>query len=228
MVSKLSDYFALADTRPELFANPHGAGFTILLGEAEIREAQEQAAQRLAAYGGPPEWATVGVAYRDQYLLILRDAVRYTDGSLGTYIRAINPYPGHTGVAILPVCLGEVILIRHFRHATRSWHLEIPRGFGESGNTPEDARRELAEEIGATASRLVELGEFYPDTGVSDSRVALFYAEVPSYGEPDRMEAISDILPVPVPEFERMIGACEIEDAYALTAYARGKARQVL
>jgi ADP-ribose pyrophosphatase len=228
LVSALSDYYAIVGARPELFRNPPNAGFTILLDEAEIREAQEQAAQRLKPYGGSPDWATVGVAYRDQYLLILRDAVRFPDGSLGTYIRAVTPYPNHPGVVILPVCQGQVVLITHFRHATRTWHLEIPRGFGDSGSAAENARRELAEEIAATASHLTDLGFLYSDTGVSDSRVALFHAEIPSYGEPDRMEAITDIRAVPLAEFESMIATGEVDDAYALAAYARAKARQLL
>src|SRR5262249_5685184 len=156
----------------------------------------------------PAEWARVGVAFRDQYSLILRDAVRYTNGSVGTYVRMITPPV--PGVVILPFWQGQILLIRHFRHATRSWHLEIPRGFGTAAGARESAERELKEEISASGIRLTELGKMYPDTGASNSVVALFYAELSSYGKPEEMEAITGIIPTPVAEFERMIGDCEL------------------
>jgi ADP-ribose pyrophosphatase len=224
-VSDRDEYFAVVKARPELFVNPPGAGFEILLDEAEIREAEHHSAERLRKAGAPIEWARVGVAFRDQYGLILRDAVRFADGTLGTYIRMVAPVPG---VVILPVWQGQVLLIRHFRHATRTWHLEIPRGFGMDIGVQKSARTELEQEIGASEIRLVDLGEMYPDTGMSDSRVALFYAEVTSYGKPEQIEGITDILPTPIAQFEQMINSCELKDGFLLTAYARAKARNLM
>jgi ADP-ribose pyrophosphatase len=225
-MSNWNEYFALVKARPDLFRNPPDAGFEILLDEAGISHAEERTAERLQSAGAPREWARVGVAFRDQYGLILRDAVRYADGSVGTYIRMVAPpFPG---VVILPLWQGQVVLIRHFRHATRSWHLEIPRGFGTDADVRESARRELEEEIGASGIRLTELGDMYPDTGVSDSRVALFYAEISAYGQPETIEAITHISPTPVTEFERMIGDNKLDDGFVLAAYARAKARNLL
>jgi len=220
------DYFELVKHYPKFFHNPPGAGFEILLDEESISQAENSAARKLQNAGAPAEWARVGVAFRDQYLLILRDAVRYTNGSVGTYIRmAFPPVPG---VVILPLWRGQVVLIRHFRHATRTWHLEIPRGFGTDADARKSANRELEEEIGASGIRLTELGTMYPDTGASNAVVALFQAEISSYGKPDEMEAITEIIPTPVSEFERMIGDCELDDGYLLAAYARAKARNLL
>jgi ADP-ribose pyrophosphatase len=220
------DYRALVSSRPELFDNPPDAGFEILLDEVEIRQAEEHVAGQLKAFGAPAEWAAVGIAYRDQYGLILRDAVRYSNGSLGTYIRLVAPPV--PGVVILPVWQGKVLLIRHFRHATRTWHLEIPRGMGFDANVEKDANRELVEEIGASGTRLVSLGDVYPDTGLTNSRVALFYAEVAAYGKPETGEAITHILPTPTAKFEQKIANGEIVDGFALAAYARAKARNLL
>src|SRR2546429_117950 len=126
-MSKLEDYFAFAKAHPELFVNPPGAGFIICMDEAEIQEAESQMAQQLTARGMLAEWAHVGIAFQDQYLMILRDAVRFPNGSLGTYTRMVSDRL--RGLVILPIHQGQVLLIRHFRHATRTWHLEIPRGF---------------------------------------------------------------------------------------------------
>lgn len=223
-MSTLADYLAFAKTHPELFVNPPDGGFTILLDEHEIREAETQVVKHLEETGKPSEWARVGFAYQDQYLLLLRDAVRFPDGTLGTYIRFVDQFPGVLGVATLPMYRKQVLLIRHFRHATRSWHIEIPRGFGIESSSEENAKRELAEEIGATVSHLISLGQTYPDTGMNSGRVALFYAEIELYSQPETGEAITNILPTSISEFERMIRENEITDGFTLAAYARAKA----
>jgi len=226
-VSTLEDYFAFAKTHPTLFVNPPGAGFTILLDEAEIREAESQMAQWLKEKGLPTNWAQVGIAFQDQYTMILRDAVRFPNGALGTYIRMVGD--GTPGVIVLPIYRDQVLLIRHFRHATRIWHIEIPRGFGKKGlSSEENARRELREEIGATIARLVSLGRVYPDTGALSEYNDFFYAEVESYGEIEADEAIVELLPTSLSEFERMIRENEMTDGFTLTAYALAKAQGLL
>jgi ADP-ribose pyrophosphatase len=222
-------YFALVSGHPELFANPPGPSIEILLGEDEIRQAEATVAERLAVRGLPTEWARVGIAYQDQYLLILRDAVRFPDGSLGTYIRAVSANTGTPGVVILPVCKGNVVLVRHFRHGSRAWHWEIPRGFGEVGFTAEDnARRELEEEIGAAGTRLTPMGPVNLDTDASGSPDELFYAEIESYGRPDVAEGIAELRAVSLAEFQRMIAKGEISEGYTLAAYARAKALELM
>jgi len=221
-------YFALVSSRPDMFRNPPGAGFEILLGEADIREAEQAVAQKLEDFGAPAEWAEVGVAFRDQYVTLLRDAVRFADGSLGTYIRMVEPEGSFPGVVVLPVWHGKVLLIRHFRHATRAWHLEIPRGFGSSADAAQSARTELTEEIGASAVTLTQLGEVYPDAGADSGKVGIFYADVESYGQPDAHEGITEIVPTPIPDFERMIRDGELTDGYLLSAYGLAKAKSVL
>jgi ADP-ribose pyrophosphatase len=228
MMDARQRYLELTRLRPELFTNPPGAAFYILLRESEINEAEAYMAGRHQRNGTPEEWATVGVVFQDQYLLLVRDAVRYSDGSLGTYIRMIDPDPRFLGVVILPVWQGKVLLIRHFRHATRTWHLEIPRGFGSAEDAEESAKRELAEEIGAPEATFTRLGEMYPDSSAGNSRVALFHAAVTSYGRPETIEGISDVLPTPVAEFEQMISEYVLDDGYLLAAYARAKARDLI
>jgi ADP-ribose pyrophosphatase len=207
-----------------MFANPPGAGFFILLEADEIRHAETQAVQRLADKGLPSVWAQVGVVYEDQYLLILRDAVRFADGQYGTYIRRVARADSVPGVVILPVYNGLVLLTHHFRHATRAWHLEIPRGFGTKGLSNEaNARRELEEETGGSASRLISLGQMHVNTGMSSECVELFYAETISIGQPDIHEAISEVLPINLTEFERLMRKGEITDGFTIVAYTRAK-----
>lgn len=228
-MSTLADYLAFAKAHPALFVNPQEGGVTILLDEKEIHEAETQMAEWLESKDMPAEWARVGIAYQDQYVLMLRDAVRFPGGFLGTYIRMVGEEDDPPGVIVLPLYQGQVLLIRHFRHATRTWHIEIPRGFGKKGlSSEENAQRELEEEIGATISRLVSLGSMYPDAAASTECDALFYAEVESYGKVETEEAITELLPTSVSEFERMIRENEITDGFTLAAYARAKAQGLL
>lgn len=228
-MSTLEDYLAFAKAHPALFANPPDGGITILLNEDKIREAEATVAQRLEAHGLPAEWARVGITFRDQYVFLLRDAVRFPGDSLGTYSRLISEEDDPRGVIILPVYQQQILLIRHFRHATRTWHLEIPRGFGVKGLTSEEnAKKELDEEIGARSSRLISLGQIYPNTGMTAECDELFFAEVELYGDVEIQEAITELLPTPVSEFERMIRDNEITDGFTLAAYVRAKLKGLL
>ena len=224
-MSTLADYLALAKANPAFFQNPSHEGIRILLDENEIREIEAQ----MEAKGLPFEQARVGIIYQDPYLRVIRDAVLFPDGKKGIYLRLIEPVDHAPGVIVLPVYQGQILLLRHFRHATRSWHLEIPRGFGTKGfSDEENIRRELQEEIGGTASRLISLGQLYPNTGMTSECDQLFFAEVESYTDPEIGEAITDILPTPLPEFERMIRDNEITDGFTLAAYTRAKLQGLL
>jgi ADP-ribose diphosphatase len=228
-VSDHSAYLAFAQAHPRLFENPTEQGITILLNEADIRAVEDEMERRLAAEGLPAEWAQVGIAYQDQYVFLLRDAVRFPDGSLGTYIRFVDPDDSAPGVVVLPVYQGQVLLVHHYRHAPRQWSLELPRGFGIPGLTPEEtARRELEEEIGAAVARLIPLGQTRPDTGMMADCVELFYAEITSYGSPDRHEGIDEIRAVSVAEFERLMRENAITCGFTLAAYARAHLRGLL
>lgn len=228
-MSTLAEYLAFAKAHPERFVNPPEGGIIILLAEDEIWEVEAYMVQKLEAKGLPTEWARVGIVYQDQYGMILRDAVRFPGGALGTYIRFIGNVDGSPGAIVLPLYQGQVILVRRFHHATRAWHLEIPIGIGMKGLSGEEiARRVLVEEIGATVSRLLPIGELEEGPGLTESPAELFYADVESYGEGNTHEAIAEVLQVAVPAFERMMRDSEITDSFTIIAYLRAKLQGLL
>jgi 8-oxo-dGTP pyrophosphatase MutT (NUDIX family) len=64
----------------------------------------------------------------------------------------------------------QVVMIRQWRHGTRSVHLETPGGLMEEGESPEDCgRRELLEETGYAAGEVVRLGTVHPNPAVQDN-----------------------------------------------------------
>lgn len=229
-MSDLTAYLAFVKEHSSFFINPPGAAYTILLDEREIRSVEEVVGKRLAAEGLSPQLAQVGIAYRDQYILLLRDAVLLPDGSVDILLRMVDESEGSCpGVITFPVYQHNVLLIRHFRHETRDWRLEIPGGFGMPGmSSAESAIRELEEEIGAQVARLVSLGRVYGDPGVQAGYTDLFYAELSAIGELETQEGILELLQVPIREFEQMIRANEINDAVVLTAYARARLQGLL
>lgn len=209
--------------------NPPEGGFTILLKEDEIREVEAYMSQRLQAKGLPTEWSRVGIVYQDQYGMILRDAVRFPGRALGTYIRFLGNVDSGPSAIILPRYKGDVLLLRRFHHATRAWHFEIPIELGVKGlSGEENARKELTEELGATVSHLEPIGKMEEGPGLTGSPAALFYAEIESYGEVNKHEGIAKVLPVKVPEFERMMRDGEITDSFTIIAYLQAKLQGLL
>lgn len=83
-------------------------------------------------------------------------------------------HPG--GAAVLPVLAdGRVLLIRQFRPAVGEMVYEIPAGRLESGESAQDcAGRELIEETGYAATRLLPLGGFWSTVGFCDEYIHLF------------------------------------------------------
>jgi ADP-ribose pyrophosphatase len=103
----------------ELFAIPPGAMVTILLDEAEIDEVKAQLQRKLLGWGAPEEhareWSQVGIAFRARHLLLLGDAVRFPDGSPGTYMRFVDGETACQASPIPPIHQGQALLSGHFR-----------------------------------------------------------------------------------------------------------------
>jgi ADP-ribose pyrophosphatase len=85
-------------------------------------------------------------------------------------------HPG--AAAVVPfVSEREVLLIRQYRHAAGGSILEVPAGKLDPGESPiACAARELEEEAGCRAGRLVELGWIWTTPGFTDERIFLFAA----------------------------------------------------
>lgn len=178
--------------------------------------------------GLPSEYGDTGVVYQDDYLILVRDAVRFRDGRLGSYIRLV-PATSGGGAVVLPLMGERALLVRHFRHAIRSWLWEVPRGFADPGEAAErTAGRELEEELRLTPTELVHLGTVHPDAGTSASAVEIFAARVAGLPDPDPIEGIDDVRLLPPAELDRWIADGRIRDGFTLAACALARARGLL
>ncbi|MFF7729244.1 NUDIX hydrolase [Streptomyces sp. NPDC008001] len=222
-----SPYDRLRATRPELFGNTPG-GIDILLDPAEVEEARRAAegtahgAPETGEAAAPSAPAPVGVVYADRFVTLVRDAVRFPGGALGLYVRMLST-AGSPGAVVLPLTTtGDIVLVEHYRHATRSWHWEVPRGMGAPGATGEEsAVRELAEEIGAQPLELISLGRLHPDTGLLGDHVELFAARIGGFGSPETSEGIRRIVTRPWPDVAEMIATGAITCAFTIAVLTR-------
>lgn len=166
-----------------------------------------------------------GVVHQDPWNTFVVDPVIMPDGRLGAYGRLLATVEAE-GVAVLPVDEGgDVCLLRHFRHATREWHLEIPRGFGEQDMPSiEQAATELSEEL-ALAGELTPLGHLHPDTGMLASRVALFVAVVPTIATARHDEGLAEVVRMTRMQFEDAVADGVVTDPFAIAAWTRYELR---
>ncbi len=149
---------------------------------------------------------------------VRRDEVELPDGKLG--VRDIVETGG--AVAVLPVDDdGNTVLVRQYRYAQGRQLLEAAAGKLEKDEAPiACAGRELKEETGLTAGRLVSLGVLRPSPSILSEVVHLYLALDLSEGESRldegeflRAEKFS------LKQVHEMISRGEIDDAKTIALY---------
>lgn len=213
-------YRLLMQRQPEWFRNHPRGGITILTSDADIDRACRDAERHRLAHGLSVTDLRAGLLAQDAYMTVVRDAVRFPDGSLGLYNRIIETAP----VAVLPLLDGRPVMMKVFRHGLRDWSLEFPRGGCDRGETPETGvARELNEEIGAQIETLMPLGEFTPGGSSLSIRAYLFAAEIDAIGRRDLREGVEDVRAMDVACVERKIVSGEIIDGFSIALFARAR-----
>lgn len=220
------DYRQIIRDHPQLFSN--NGPFKIIVDELEIKTWQKLRALQKDL---TDEWDQIGIILDDPYFIVMRDLLEFPDGSRRGYSRLINrtSLEGSLGVAILPVYNDKILLLHQYRHSTRSWHNEIPRGYGEIGlSAEENVRKELMEEIGASVTRLVPLGILHTNSGLVCDPVRLFYAELNNIGIPETLEGIDSYALLSLQEVEDWIIEGKINDSFTIAAYTRSKLNRLI
>ena len=108
---------------------------------------------------------SVSRKYEGNRISLRVDTARFDDGP--EFDREIVEHPG--SVVLIPItAAGKVLLIRQFRQAAEKVLLEAPAGTREPGEDPElTARRELQEEVGYRAGKLISIGGSWVAPGYS-------------------------------------------------------------
>lgn len=110
--------------------------------------------------------------YHGSIFTVTSHRVGLPDGS-ETRRDVVNHLGGASVAALDP--LGRLLMVRQYRFGVRQELLEIPAGKLEPGEDPaHTAARELIEETGFSAARLVKLTELFPTPAYCSERIFLF------------------------------------------------------
>ncbi len=124
-------------------------------------------------------------------------------------------------VSILPVDdQGNMLFVRQYRIGAKEDLLELPAGVLEKGEDPlEGAAREVREETGMGAQKMVLIGQAYLAPGYS-SELMYFYLATGLYPAPLEQDAdeFLELVKLPVAEALRMARAGEFRDSKTLAA----------
>jgi len=124
-------------------------------------------------------------------------------------------HPGNA-VAILPIDGDRCKLVKQYRYAIDRHIFEAPAGTMEKGEEPlRTAHRELIEETGFSAQKIMEKGFIYTTPGYSDEKIFLFEARDLSLSQEYRKDddEIIEVVDVATRDMPAMIREGTIVDA---------------
>ncbi len=160
---------------------------------------------------------SVNRKYEGSRISLRVDTAKFDDGP--EFDREIVEHPG--SVVLIPITDdGKVLLIRQYRLAAGRFLLEASAGTREAGENPEvTAHRELQEEVGYRAGRLIPIGGSWVAPGYSTEYSHIFIA---TELEPAQLPA-DDGEDIVVEEFEfddlhQLIANGELEDQMSIAA----------
>lgn len=166
----------------------------------------------------PKPWKTLSSkpVYRNPWMSLREDVAEMPDGRTTIY-----------GVVTFGDCVGvvpfvdddHVLLVRQYRYVQGENHRwEIPTGGVKEGETLEQAsQRELAEEAGYHAGRLIHISSYYTSKSVCDETAHLYIGQAltPAQVPPDDTEFLERRI-FPFAEALRMALDGEIMDSMSV------------
>lgn len=160
------------------------------------------------------------LAFKGRHVQVRLDRIVDTAGNTSTMEIVVHP----GAVCVVPLLdNGDVVLVRQYRHATGTRLLEICAGGLKPGEDPlEAARRELEEETGYLAGKLVERARFWTTPGFTTEFMYLYEATdlVKTQTNPDEDEIIDVEIATPEDSL-RMIDDGRIQDAKSILGLLR-------
>lgn len=164
----------------------------------------------------------IRVVYENQWIALEAHEIVYPGGGDGEHAVVRTGIP--SGVVVLDG--PEVVLVRQPRYAAGLRAVEIVKGTAEAG---EDAlvcaRREAAEEVGATGGRWTALGFLYEIPSIVAAPIRLFLARNCRFGPPapERVETLETVR-LRLDEAVRQALEGGLDDAVSVAALARAQA----
>ena len=113
--------------------------------------------------------------FNGKLIKLVVKSMRLPNGYLATFETVIHP-----GAALIVPFLSKdkIILLRQYRAVISSYIYELPAGTLDKGESPLScARREIVEETGFAAKKLIYLGKIFPVPGYSTECIRIYRAE---------------------------------------------------
>jgi ADP-ribose pyrophosphatase len=165
----------------------------------------------------PFETITRETIYRGHAFNVRRDEVRLPDQRT-MHLDIIE----HVGaVTILPIDTGgRILFVRQYRHAAGEELLELPAGTLDVGELPETcALREIREETGFAAGKLIKLGEFFLAPGYSTEYMVVYLAtELRHDPLPGDQDEFITLQPMPIDQAYELALNGGLQDGKSLAA----------
>lgn len=172
-------------------------------------------------------WTTLSTTpiYANKWLSLREDLVALPNGRTTIY----GVVSCGQCVGILPFADPEtVLLVRQYRYVARRPTWEMPTGGLHQGESPDEAaQRELAEEVGCRAGRLVPVCTYHTSKSIVDETAHLFLADdlVHAPRPPDETEFI-EVHRVPFTQALEMVLSGEILDSMTIIAVLHAARRR--
>jgi ADP-ribose pyrophosphatase len=167
-----------------------------------------------------PKIRSQKIAYKGKKIEVREDRIVHENGKEHTV--EVVVHPGAVCIVARP-SPNDVLLIRQYRHATGKELREIPAGTLNPGEDPRDcAFRELEEETGYRAGKMIERARFFTTPGFTTEFMYLYEAAelVKTQTNFDDDEMI-ELDVIPNLEALRMIDEGRIEDAKSILGLLR-------
>ncbi|MDG0866120.1 NUDIX hydrolase [Candidatus Lucifugimonas marina] len=164
-----------------------------------------------------PTTVAVNRKYEGNRISLRVDTARFEDGP--EFDREIVEHPG--SVVLIPITKdGKVLLIRQYRQAAERFLLEASAGTREAGEDPEvTAHRELQEEVGYRAGKLIPIGGSWVAPGYSSEYSHIYIAtelEPASLPSDDGEDIVVE--EIDFEDLHRLISTGELEDQMSIAA----------
>lgn len=158
--------------------------------------------------------------YANPWMTVREDPIRRADGTTGIY--GVVDKPDYA--LVIPLDGERIRLVEQFRYPLGLRRWEFPQGTAPDRadcDPLELAARELREETGLRAGKLIELGLLDVAPGMTSQRGRVFLATELTEGFHERELEEQDMRSAwfPRADFETMIAKGEITDAQSIAAY---------
>ena len=163
--------------------------------------------------------------YENPWIRVREDQVELPDGRTTLY--GVVQCAGCVGVLAF-LDAETVVLVGQYRYVAGGFYWEMPTGAMKAGENEESAvQRELAEEAGYEADRLVKLCAYHTSKGVVDETANIYLAEgLQALQRPPDPTEFIEVRAFPFDEVVRMVERSEIVDSMTALAVLHAARRR--